>query len=44
MTRKPPVLSKPPVLAVEKLTVEFPAGRSSGYCPAVKEVSLQVEP
>ena len=44
MTRKPPVLSKPPVLAVEKLTVEFPAGRSAGYCPAVKEVSLQVEP
>lgn len=37
---------QPPVLAVEQLTVEFPAGGgySAGYRPAVKDVSLQVEP
>ncbi len=34
----------PPVLAVEKLTVEFPVGKPAEYRPAVKEVSLQVKP
>ena len=33
---------KPPVLDVENLTVEFPAGDL--LCPAVKGLSLQVEP